>query len=456
MTLDLAGRRVSIVGAGGRTGHSMMLALDRLGARVTALDDADGSTAAGLPGDTELVLVTSGLRPTHPLVLQAAGRGLPVWGDAELAWRINAERPEPARWLVITGTNGKTTTTELLAAVLEEAGRDVVACGNIGLPVLDAVLREPAPDVLAVELSSFQLHWAPSVRPLAGAVLNVAPDHLDWHGSMSAYADAKLRALGDASTVAIGVAGAAGSVELVRRALGRQVLVTLEAPGADQLGIVRQEGGPPLLVDRAFAPGAPAHAEALAALDELPKITAAHELTNALAAAALARAAGVSAAAVASGLAAHTPGAHRRQHVRTLAGVDWVNDSKATNPHAAIASITAFDRVVWIAGGLNKDLSFDALVRQARPVLAAAILLGRCAPELADALARHAPSVPLITVDSLEAAVGEAATRAREGETVLLAPAAASQDMFRDYGERGDRFVAAVLALNPTPPPPPS
>jgi UDP-N-acetylmuramoylalanine--D-glutamate ligase len=449
--LSLVGKRVAVLGARGRTGRSMLLALDRLGAVAVPLDDADadadGSAAAGLPDGLALVLVTSGLRPTHPLVAEARARGIPVWGDAELGWRINEVLPEPAEWLVVTGTNGKTTTTEMLLSILRADGKRALACGNIGLAVLDAVLNDPPFEVLAVELSSFQLHWSPSVRPLAGAVLNLAPDHLDWHGSMDAYAAAKLGAFGDSATIAVGVDGATGSLELLAQAPGRRLVVTLGPPGPDQLGIVHEVGGPALLIDRAFAEGAPAHGEVLASLDQLPRISAAHELTNALAAAALARAAGVGAESVAEGLAAHSPGAHRRAFVATVNGVDFVNDSKATNPHAALVSVTAFTSVVWIAGGLNKDLTFDELVLGARDHLRAAVLIGRCAEEIAEAMARHAPQITVVRASTLEDGVREAAGLAHEGDTVLLAPAAASQDMFRDYGHRGDAFAAAVREL---------
>ncbi len=438
---DWEGLRVVAAG-GGVTGTSVVRALEPLGATVTVLDDRPGSAAA-LPAGVDLVVTSPGWRPDHPLLLGAAAAGVPVWGDVELAWRFALEGSVP--WLVVTGTNGKTTTTELLAAVLTAAGRDALACGNIGLPLLDAVLRVPVPEVLAVELSSFQLHWAPSVRPFAGAVLNLAPDHLDWHGGMAAYAAAKLRAYGDADTLAVGVAG---SDALLARAPGRRVLVTLDPPAAGQLGLVRQMGGPALLVDRCFGPGAPDEAVALASLDELPWVRAPHDLTNALAAAALARAYGVEAEAVAEGLGGFVPGAHRMSLVATVGGVRYVDDSKATNPHAAVASLTAHDDVVWLAGGLNKGLGFDELAIAAGAAdVRAAVLLGACADEIAGALARHAPAIPVIRVADLDAGVREATRLAAGHGTVLLAPAAASMDMFRDYRERGEVFAAAVRRL---------
>jgi len=442
---DWDGLPVVVAGAG-VTGSSVTRALAPLGARVAVVDDADGSAARPLPGGTALVVVSPGWRPTHPLLVEAAARGVPVWGDVELAWRLGRDRSTP--WLVVTGTNGKTTTTGMLAEILSAAGCSIVACGNIGLPVLDAVLHEPPHDVLAVELSSFQLFWAPSVRPRAGAVLNVAPDHLDWHGSLAAYTAAKARAYGDADTVAVGVDGADA---LLRHAPGRRVRVTLAPPAAGELGVVHQVGGPALLVDRCFAPGAPEHAEALGALGDLPALRAPHDVTNALVAAALARAHGVPAEAVGAGLAAYSPGPHRLQVVAEHAGITWVDDSKATNPHAAIASLQAVGRgagsdasLVWLAGGLNKGLAFEDLARAAAGTVRVALLLGRCAPEIAEALARHAPQIDVIRVPDLDHGVREAARLARSGDTVLLAPAAASMDMFRDYRERGEVFAAAV------------
>jgi len=449
----LAGLGVVVAGAG-VTGTSARRHLAALGARVTVLDDRDGSAAAGLPPRTGLVVVSPGWRPDHPLLAAAAADGVPVWGDVELAWRLACApgRPAAPPWLVVTGTNGKTTTTGMLAAVLTAAGATTVATGNIGLPVLDAVLAEPAYDVLAVELSSFQLHWAPSVVPFAGAVLNVAADHLDWHGSATAYAASKLRALGDARTIAVGVADDPGSAALIATAPStRRVLVRASPPAAGELGVADGPDGAAVLLDRAFtaftADGPGGAGEVLAAVADVPALRAPHDATNALVAAALARAYGVPAAAVGRGLAAYRPGPHRVERVGVVAGVGYVDDSKATNPHAALASVTAYPSVIWIAGGLNKGLGFDELAAAARGHVRAAVLLGSCREQIAAALARHAPQIPVIRVPDLDHGVREAARLARTGDTVLLAPAAASFDMFRDYAERGEVFAAAVRRL---------
>ena len=303
-------------------------------------------------------------------------------------------------------------------------------------------------DALAVELGSFQLHWSPSLAPMAAAVVNVAPDHLDWWaGSFDDYAAAKGLAFAHRETCAIANADDAVSVRLLARAPGRRVAFTLHSPRPHQLGVV--EG---LLVDRAFVDDPENNAVELATLSDVA-VPGPHNVSNALAAAALARAYGVAPAAVAEGLRTFVPAGHRIAEVAVIGGVRFVDDSKATSPHAAAASLTSFDSIVWIAGGLGKGISFDEVVQIARPRLRGAVLLGAARRELADALARHAPDVRVVEVagsetDQVETVmdrvVAEAAQLATAGDTVLLAPAAASMDMFRDYGHRGDEFVAAV------------
>jgi UDP-N-acetylmuramoylalanine--D-glutamate ligase len=390
-----------------------------------------------LPRGTALVVTSPGWRPDAPLLAAAAAAGIEVIGEVELAWRLQGEldRPEPA-WLAVTGTNGKTTTVRMLEAVLSAAGRRTVATGNVGLPLLDAVLAAEPYDVLAVELSSFQLHWSSTVRPHAAVVLNVAPDHLDWHGSLDAYAAAKGR-IHAPGTVAVYNRDDAESVRLAGAA-GARAGFTLGVPAPGELGVVED-----LLVDRAF-PDVPGEATELAELGDL-RVPGAHNVSNALAASALARSYGVPAEAVRSGLRSFVPDPHRNALVLTAGGVSWVDDSKATNPHAAAASLAAYDSIVWIAGGLLKGADVDDLVRRAAPRLRAVVLLGTDRAAFAEALARHAPEIPVVEVDRLDTgAMSDVVARARAlaqpGDTVLLAPAAASMDCFRDYSERGDLF----------------
>jgi UDP-N-acetylmuramoylalanine--D-glutamate ligase len=448
-----AGRRVVVAGAGA-SGEAAARALLGLGALVTVVDRAGSArtealVAAGAelalgaqapPPGTELVVVSPGWRPDAPLLVAAAG--IEVIGEVELAWRLAEwlRPPDPAPWLALTGTNGKTTTVRMLESMLRAAGERAVATGNVGLPVVDAVLADPPYDVLAVELSSFQLHSAPSVRPAAAALLNLAPDHLDWHGGFAAYAAAKELVWAGAQTVAIGNADDAEVAKRLRAAPGRQVSFTLGTPGADQLGVT---GG--VLTDRAFG-----GAELAPAAEVRP--AGPHNVANALAAAALARAHGVDPAAIRAGLAAFVPDRHRNEPVAEIAGIAYVDDSKATNPHAAAASLGSYDPVVWIAGGLLKGAPVDELVAAVADRLAGAVLLGADQAVIAAAIARHTPNLPVVAVsrtdDGAMSEVVRAATGlARAGDTVLLAPAAASMDMFRDYGARGDAFAAAVRAL---------
>jgi len=415
------------------------------------------------PDGVDLVVTSPGWRPDHPLLVAAAGRGLEVVGEPELAWRLRVAAPggEPAPWYAVTGTNGKTTTVTMLEQVLLAGGLRAVAAGNVGRPLVEVVTARtadgaPAYDAIAVELSSFQLHWSSSIAPAAACVLNVADDHVDWHGSFDAYREAKGRLL-RLAPVAVADAGDPVASALVGRHR-HPVTVTLAEPARGQLGVRAVA-----LVDRAFT--AEPAGEVLVELDQL-QVRGPHNTVNALAAAALARAAGVPAAAVGRGLAAFRGGAHRNVLVGSVDGVDFVDDSKATNPHAAGASLAAYPRVVWIAGGLLKGADVDPLVAAVAPRLAGVVLLGRDREQLARSLARHAPSVPRTVVpsgdDEVVVADGDSATYgdrvmrevvaaavrlARPGDTVLLAPAAASMDVFTDYAHRGRAFADAVRAL---------
>ncbi|MFW6689882.1 UDP-N-acetylmuramoyl-L-alanine--D-glutamate ligase [Streptomyces sp. MAR4 CNX-425] len=463
---EFAGRAVTVAGLG-VSGGPAARALHRLGAAVTVVDGADHDRARAqaaelaplgvtvrlgdgdtLPAGTELVVTTPGWKPSAPLFAAAAAAGVPVWGDVELAWRLRP--PNAADWLAVTGTNGKTTAVKMLAEMLRAAGLRTAAVGNIGVPLVDVVTGGEPYDVLAVELSSYQLHWAPSVRAHSAAVLNLAPDHLDWHGSMAAYAADKGRIYEGNRVACVYNAADPATEELVRAAEVeegcRAVGFTLGTPAPGQLGVV--DG---LLVDRAFVPDPQGTAQELAAVADVHP-PAPHNVANGLAAAALARAYGAAPAAVREGLRAFRPEPHRIERVAETGGVTYVDDSKATNTHAAEASLAAYDGLVWIAGGLAKGATFDDLVAGAARRLHGAVLIGRDRALIADALAKHAPGVPVVDVDrtdsgAMAAAVAEAARLARAGDTVLLAPACASMDMFTNYNVRGDAFAAAVREL---------
>ncbi|MEU6867889.1 UDP-N-acetylmuramoyl-L-alanine--D-glutamate ligase [Streptomyces sp. NPDC046876] len=464
------GKNITVAGLG-VSGISAARALAGLGASVTVVDGGDGEghrakaaelgelgisvrlgDAETLPEGTDLVVTSPGWKPGSPLFEAAAKAGVDVVGDVEIAWQLRGVRPgrKPAEWLAITGTNGKTTTTQMLASILRAAGLKTAAVGNIGTPIIDVVLGEEEYDVLAVELSSYQLHWAPSVRAHSAAVLNLAPDHLDWHGSMEAYAADKGR-IYEGNTVACvyNVADPAterlveeADVEEGCRAIG----FTLGAPGPSMLGVV--DG---ILVDRAFVENRQKNAQELAEVADVNP-PAPHNIANALAAAALARAFGVAPRAVRDGLRDFRPDAHRVAYVDEVGGVAYVDDSKATNTHAAEASLAAYEPVVWIAGGLAKGATFDELVQKSAKRLRGAVLIGADRALIAEALARHAPEVPVVDLDRTDtgamlAAVREAARLAEPGDTVLLAPACASMDMFANYNERGDAFADAVREL---------
>jgi UDP-N-acetylmuramoylalanine--D-glutamate ligase len=456
--LEIEGRHVLVAGAG-VTGKSVVPVLVDLGARVTVTDgnaerlaELDGLGAELVPGlteppeDTVLVVTSPGWRPTSPLLVAAAEAGVEVIGDVELAWRVGRLREHPPSWLVVTGTNGKTTTVGMLESILKAAGSHAVACGNIGYAALDAV--RSGYDVLAVELSSFQLHWSSTLAADAAVVLNLAEDHIDWHGSMDEYAAAKGRVYARAK-VAVHNADDEWSNRIAEEHApesARRVGFQLDTPRAGELGIVED-----LLVDRAFVADPANSAEQLATLSDV-RPAGPHNVANALAAAALARAHGVSPDAVLKGLREYQPAPHRAVEVAEVAGVRYVNDSKATNPHAAAGSLRAHESIVWIAGGQLKGASVDELVSSIAGRLRGVVLLGVDSPVIAAAVARHAPDVPVNSLrpgddEPMTAAVSAASAMAQPGDVVLLAPAAASLDMFSSYGARGDAFAAAVHVL---------
>ncbi|WP_405832124.1 UDP-N-acetylmuramoyl-L-alanine--D-glutamate ligase [Streptomyces sp. NBC_01176] len=466
---EFQGKRVTVAGLG-VSGIPAARVLHGLGAVVAVVNDGDDERSRAqaaelealgvtvrlgdgdtLPGGTELIVTAPGWKPDKPLFAAAAEAGVPVWGDVELAWRLRElDGRKAAPWLAVTGTNGKTTTVQMLASILKAAGLRTAAVGNIGVSLLDAVLGEETYDVLAVELSSYQLHWAPSLRADSAAVLNLAPDHLDWHGSMEAYVADKGRVYEGNRVACVYNVGDKATEDLVREADVeegcRAVGFTLGTPGPSQLGVV--DG---ILVDRAFVENRQKNAQELAEVSDV-RPSAPHNIANALAAAALARAFGVPAGAVRDGLRAFTPDAHRIAHVADVDGVAYVDDSKATNTHAAEASLAAYESIVWIAGGLAKGATFDELVTKSAPRLRGVVLIGADRALIREALARHAPEVPVVDVartdtGAMLAAVQEAARLSGAGDTVLLAPACASMDMFANYNKRGDAFAEAVREL---------
>ncbi|MBM7782860.1 UDP-N-acetylmuramoyl-L-alanine--D-glutamate ligase [Arthrobacter tumbae] len=489
---DWTGLRVVVTGIG-LSGFSAADTLIELGARVVVCDATDSEenrakadtlrivgavdvqlgpeAAAALPpvdGELpELVVTSPGWRPDQPLLAAAAAAGVPVWGDVELAWRVRVREGRPtAEWLAITGTNGKTTTVMLAESMLRAAGLRAIAAGNVGIPLLDAIRDPQGYDVVAVELSSFQLHWSTSLAPLASVCLNLAEDHVDWHGGFEAYRAAKARIYENTRVACVYNAEDLATERMVEEADVqegcRAIGFTTNTPAISMLGVV--DG---LLVDRAYIEQRKDSAAELASVTDLGEVVPRHLVANALAAAALVRAAGVPTAAVREGVRNYQPSGHRIELVTARDGVLWINDSKATNPHAAHAALSSFSSVVWIAGGLSKGVDYNDLVRENSARFKAAVLIGRDSSDLAAALSRHAPDVPVIDlaaghtgrdelpsqhsssdgVQAMRAAVAEALRIAVDGDTVLMAPAAASMDQFPSYAHRGAAFIEAVRGI---------
>jgi UDP-N-acetylmuramoylalanine--D-glutamate ligase len=471
-TSEWAGVRAVVVGIG-VSGFAAADNLLHVGATVTVLAESAspaqqekaellevlGATvrigtgvSAMLPDETDLVVTSPGVPPTAPVLAAAYARDVPVWGEVELAWRLR-DPEHPGHWLCLTGTNGKTTTVQMLDTILRTAGVRSVACGNVGLPIVEAVMDPEPYAVYAVELSSFQLHYTHSMAAESAAVLNVAEDHLDWYTGptgMADYAADKGRIYERVRTACVYNVQDPVTEQLVRDAEveegARAIGFTLGTPGVGMVGLVED-----VLADRAFVEERRTSAAELCTLADLAS-PAPHFVANALAASALARSVGVPAVAVRDGLRSFRPDGHRIQEVAVVRDVRYVDDSKATNPHAAQSSLQAYDPVVWVAGGLAKGASFDDLVRTVKDRLRGVVLLGRDRGVIADALTRHAPDVRVITVEGedtsvMDRVVGAAADLAQPGDTVLLAPGCASMDMFANYGARGDAFAESVRRL---------
>jgi UDP-N-acetylmuramoylalanine--D-glutamate ligase len=404
--------------------------------------------------EPELVITSPGFRPDSKQIVWATHAGLPIWTDIDLAWRLRDKVGKPADWICVTGTNGKTTTVQLTTSILESAGLRAIACGNIGTPILDCVRDEQGFDVLVVELSSFQLHYLGDIQPFASTVLNLDLDHIDWHGSFDAYRSAKAKVYANVEAACVFNATDDETLRMVEQADvqegARAVGFGIGFPGPSNLGYVED-----VLVDNAFSPMRKSKViEALVTLEEISNIgvVTKHLLQNVAAAAALSRAYGVPAKAVASGVSSFKLDGHRIELVLEQDGISWVDDSKATNPHAASASLNSFDSVIWVVGGLLKGVDISSLVSEVAPRLKAAVVIGVDRIPVLEALSQHATSVPVVEIgdgdDVMSRAVAAASGLAANGDTVLLAPASASMDQFKDYADRGNQFSAAVRKLN--------
>jgi UDP-N-acetylmuramoylalanine--D-glutamate ligase len=434
---------VTVIGLAG-SGLAAARALTGHGARVLVSESRPGYEVAGAIAQAEAMdavvragghrpehlegadlVVTSPGVPEHADILRwAADRGLPVWSELEVGARLAA-----SPYAGITGTNGKSTTTEMVAAIMRHAGLDAISCGNVGYPFSAAAAE--GREALAVEASSFQLRFHKTFRPRVSVLLNVAADHLDWHGSATAYAAAKARIfeLQSGDQIHVGSRDDPTAAELSRSAPCRVVWFTQGPPGEEEVGYEDGELVSRLDGERRLG---------------VPAVDAPAHRANAAAAAATALAFGLPPESAAFVVGAFQPLPHRGEVVAEIDGVRFVDDSKATNPHAALATLQGFDRAVVICGGRSKGIDLSPLAR-AIPVLAGAVLIGEAGDELAVVFGDR---VTVRRSASIEEAVVEAhGLAASEEVPVVLAPACSSWDMFADYRERGRRFAAAARAL---------
>lgn len=450
----IAGLRVLVLGTG-VAGTSTVAACAELGATAVTVDAngaADHLSVAELDLTAfDVVMASAAFAPHSEAILACQAAGLEIWSEMEFAWRV---RREGIPWVLVTGTNGKTTTTQMVGAIAAAGGLDVRVCGNMGIPVIEAARAQC--DLVAVEIASLQLHFTHTLSPHAAVCLNADDDHTDWHGSLEAYHADKARVYRNVQVACV-YPTADGLVESMVQEADvvegcRAVGVTLGVPSVSQLGVVDGH-----LVDRAFHDQRRTHAIELGMVDDLAHLVAGavppYLATNALCAAALARAVGVAPEAVHEGLAGFALDHHRTAFVRELDDVTYVDDSKATNAHAVKAAFGGFgpDAVVWIAGGLAKGQEFGELVQAIAPRVHAAVLIGVDQEPLSRALAEHAADIPVVAIAPgdtvMERAVGAARALARAGDTVLLSPACASMDQFRDYADRGTAFADEVRRL---------
>lgn len=397
---------------------------------VTLVEAPDADALAATARGCDQIVVSPGVPASHPVFSQ---QGPPPIGEVELAAR-SASVPI----LAVTGTNGKTTVTTLIAEMLERSGRRALAAGNIGRPLIDAVdCPAGEVDVIVAELSSFQLYLTDRFRPHVSVWLNLSEDHLDWHPDFAHYRAAKARLWANTSDgdVLLGNADDATVMDELRQAQGRRRTFGLE-PASPVSGWPHYG----LKADALCTP----ESEPIVAVRDLAR-QAPHELSNVLAAAGAALAAGATVPGCGAAALAYRGLPHRIELVRDAGGVRWYDDSKATTPASVVAALRAFPSVVLIAGGRNKGLDFRALRAEASR-LRGVVAIGESAPEVADAVG---DVCRVVAARSMSDAVDAAAAMAADGDAVLLSPGAASFDWYGSYAERGDDFARLVGALGP-------
>jgi|FLOH01.1.fsa_nt_gi UDP-N-acetylmuramoylalanine--D-glutamate ligase len=449
---DLSAKRTLVVGAG-ETGKAIAKYLESLGVKYSLFDENSSATdeiqiLRAIPEGRifDLAIISPGWRKDHFIVENLKSMGIKLISELDFAWLIKQELNPEQKWLAVTGTNGKTTTVQMLESIFSSAGVSGIACGNIGIPVIEAVTSENNFEYLVLELSSFQIEWSELPEYCGVAILNIAEDHIDWHGSFSDYASAKMKLLTKAKLAVLNLS----DPEIILRSAGwegRKVFFGLQTPQAGEIGLVEE-----LIIDRAFV-NSPEAAEVITELSEvLPTVP--HNISNAMAAAALALSIGIPHPVVKLGIVNFKLDKHRLENIYSADGIDWVNDSKATNPHAASAALLSHLSNIWIAGGLAKGAKMDALIARTSGRIKAAIIIGKDGDVIMQALAKIAPEIPIYRVGGAKSAaelmdlvVSKALSVATTGDTVLLAPACASMDQFSSYVERGNLFTDSVLRL---------
>lgn len=438
----LASKKIAVVGAG-VTGAAVLDFLVMRGINADIFDEKSPGALREVQARYDLAIVSPGWRVEHPILVALHSGGCELISEIDFSWIVKEEIAPDQKWIALTGTNGKTTTIQMVQSIFDFSSKSGIACGNVGDPVISVLASGEHYDFLALELSSFQLNWSQLPRYEAVALLNIAPDHIDWHGSFDAYALAKMKLL-EASSIAIVNGEDSESVLRSTSWGGKKVFYYLDTPRVGEIGLVEN-----LLIDRAFSAD-PSHAIEFAQLSDIHP-TVPHNVSNAMAAAGLALAIGISHEEIRTGLQNFTLDRHRFELVLERDGVTWINDSKATNPHAAAASLLAHISSVWIAGGLAKGAEMGPLIERCALRIKSAILIGQDAPIIATALSKYAPNIPYYIMpfngDSEELmrdVVRKAQGLASAGDTVLLAPACASMDQFADYADRGEKFVSMV------------
>lgn len=442
---SLQGKKIAVVGVG-VTGEAVHKFLTSHSLEHDLLDEKSKNAQSDISASYDLAIISPGWKPNHPLIEKLREQGTELISELDFSWLVKTEIAPDQKWVALTGTNGKTTTIQMVQSIFDASGVNGIACGNVGEPVIEVLGSGKRYDVLALELSSFQLEWSHLPHFHASALLNIAPDHIDWHGTFDSYADAKMKLL-EFSDIAI--INSADSESVLRSSAwgGRKVFYALDTPQVNELGLVEN-----LLIDRAFGDN-PAQAVAFAELADITP-TVPHNVSNAMAAGGLALAIGISHEDIRSGLSTFKLDSHRLEVILEKDGITWVDDSKATNPHAASAALLSHLSSIWIAGGLAKGASMDNLIIRCSKRIKSAILIGQDCDLIAAAFDKHAPHVTYFRVEFdgdpenlMRSVVSKAQELAQSGDTVLLAPACASMDQFKDYAERGDIFARTVREM---------